>query len=113
MNLTYIYIYIYDIKMAAPRTRVQKVQRFLVDSNLSTVSSDLEERLHRKSAGTAPQKIDGDDKRCAGSRSKRNYGRKGGNVSQVMVREGIDDRIDEGCVEGIDERGGEVVGEVC
>ena len=56
--------------MATPRTRAQKAQRFLVDSNLSTVSSDSEERWHRKSARTAPQKIDGDDKRCAGSRSK-------------------------------------------
>ena len=71
----------------------------------------------KKSARTAPQKVDGDDKRCAGSRSKRDYGGKGGNLSQVMVREGIDERIDdrinEGCAEEIDERGGEVAGEVC
>ena len=61
-----------------------------------------------------PQKIDDDDKRCAG---KRDGGGKGGNVSQLMVMEGIgeriDDRINEGCTEGIDESVGEVVGEVC
>ena len=51
---------------------MQEVQRFLVDSNPSTVSFDLEERPHWKSARTAPQKIDDDDKRCARSRSKRN-----------------------------------------
>ena len=61
-----------------------------------------------------PQKIDDDDKRCAG---KRDGGGKGGNVSQLIVMEGIgeriDDRINEGCTEGIDESVGEVVGEVC
>ena len=104
--------------MAAPRTRAQKAQRLLVDSNPSnpsTVSIDSEEMAHRKSARTAPQKTDDGDKRCAGSRSKS--GGKGGNVSRVMVREGIgekiDDRIGEGCAEGIEARVGEVIGEVC
>ena len=38
-------------------------------------------------------------------------------MNQVMVKEGIgermDDRVDEGCTEGIDERVAEVVGEAC
>ena len=88
--------------MAAPRTRAQKAQRLSVDSNPSTVSIDLEERAHRKSARTAPQKTDDGDKRCAGSRSKS--GKMGRNVSRVMVRERIgekiDDRIGEGCAKG-------------
>lgn len=68
--------------------------------------------MHWKLALTAPQKIDDGDKRCAGSRSKRNGGGKGGNVNRVMFGEGIDDRIDEGCAEGIDKQAGEVVSEV-
>ena len=58
------YIYKHHEKMAAPRRRAQKARRLLVDSNpsnTSTVSIDSEERAHRKSARSAPQKTDDGD----------------------------------------------------